>query len=224
MTTWVFLQLFHLCVPMFRFRYLIRLFSCFVSRYVCSYWSFEIVCRCCLGDFMVYPLQMVRTRTTGSDDQTPTPPARAARDRGCGRDRGRARGTAKTPARAATEEPPVALFGGQTPEAPIATLALQKTLAQFLSLFGTLAQAGLIPLAPATFRAGGGAQTPSVRTPEQWVQVDQVPEVIPVQPVAPVQPVVRATTSEEKQLRLERFKKYHPYFQYFGFRGCTWFS
>ena len=87
---------------------------------------------------------MVRTRTRGSDEHAPAPPARATRGRG------RPHGAARAPAYAATEEPPVAPAGGQTPEIPVAAPALQETLAQFLSMFSTLAQAGLIPLAPAT--------------------------------------------------------------------------
>ncbi|XP_070055680.1 uncharacterized protein [Nicotiana tomentosiformis] len=153
---------------------------------------------------------MVRTHTSGSDDQAPAPPARAARSRDRGRGRGRPRGAARAPARAATEEPPVAPAGGQTPEAHVPAPALQKTLAQFLSMFSNLAQAGLIPLAPTTSQAGGGAQTPIVGTPEQRVQVDQVPEIVPMQLVAPAQPEVRGATSEVDQLRLERYKKYHP--------------
>jgi len=49
----------------------------------------------------------------------------------------------------------------------VATPALQETLAQFLSIFGNLAQAGLIPLATTTSQARVGAQTPAARTPEQ---------------------------------------------------------
>ncbi|XP_070050414.1 uncharacterized protein [Nicotiana tomentosiformis] len=94
--------------------------------------------------------RMVRTHTTGSDDQTPVPPARAASGRGRGRGLGGERGAARAPARGATEEPPVAPISGQAPEAPVATPALQETIAYFLIMFGTLAQAGLIPLAPTT--------------------------------------------------------------------------
>ena len=63
-------------------------------------------------------------------------------------------------------------------------------------MFVTLAQAGLIPLAPATSQAGGGAQTPIARTPEPRAQVENAPEVIPVQPVVPVRPEIRITVSE----------------------------
>ncbi|XP_070045890.1 uncharacterized protein [Nicotiana tomentosiformis] len=124
---------------------------------------------------------MVRTRTAGSNDQTPAPPARAARCRGRGRGRGRPCGESRARARAATEKTPVAPVGGQAPETPVTIPALQETLAQFLSMFSTLAQAGLILLALATSQS-----------------------------VAPVQPAVRATASEVEQLRLERYKKYHP--------------
>nr|XP_009801024.1 PREDICTED: uncharacterized protein LOC104246830 [Nicotiana sylvestris] len=43
-------------------------------------------------------------------------------------------------------------------------------------MLSTLAKAGLIPLAPTTSQAGGGAQTPTTRTPEQRAHVDQAPE------------------------------------------------
>ncbi|XP_070048173.1 uncharacterized protein [Nicotiana tomentosiformis] len=55
-------------------------------------------------------IQMMRTRTRGSDDQAPAPPARAARGRGWSR--GRPRGAARAPVRAATEDPPAAPAGG----------------------------------------------------------------------------------------------------------------
>ncbi|XP_070045742.1 uncharacterized protein [Nicotiana tomentosiformis] len=77
-------------------------------------------------------------------------------------------------------------------------------------MFGTVAHAGLIPLAPATSQAGGGVQTPAAHTLEPRAQVDHAPEVIPVQPVVPARPKVRAAVSEGEQLRLERYKKYHP--------------
>nr|XP_016462883.1 PREDICTED: uncharacterized protein LOC107785964 [Nicotiana tabacum] len=54
-------------------------------------------------------------------------PARAMKGRGRGRGRGGAHGEARGPDRAATEEPPVAPVGGQAPEAPVATAALQET-------------------------------------------------------------------------------------------------
>ncbi|XP_070057157.1 uncharacterized protein [Nicotiana tomentosiformis] len=132
---------------------------------------------------------MVRTCTTGSDDQTPAPLARAVRGRGRGR-RG-ARGVAIAPTQTTTEEPPVAPVGGQAPQAPIATPTPQETLVLFMSMFDTFTQAGLIPLASATSQAGGVAQTLAACTLEQ-------------------QRVVRAATSEKEQHRLERFKKYHP--------------
>ena len=87
------------------------------------------------------------------------------------------------------------------------TPVLQKTLAQFLSMFGTLAQAGLIPVALATSQIEGGAQTPTAHTLEQRDHVGQVLSVMPTQPVSSVQPVVREITYEEEQLRLARFKK-----------------
>ncbi|XP_070054517.1 uncharacterized protein [Nicotiana tomentosiformis] len=124
---------------------------------------------------------MVKTRTTESDDMKLVPPTRAVRGLGRGRGRGGARGAARALTRAATEEAPVAPVEGQTLETPVAALGLQETLAQFLSMFGTLDQAGLIPLAPATSK-----------------------------PVVTVQTKVRHPASEEEQRRLEWFKKYDP--------------
>jgi len=46
----------------------------------------------------------------------------------------------------------------QEPEVPVATPGLQETLAQFLSMFGILAQAGLIMVASTTSQTRGGAQ------------------------------------------------------------------
>ncbi|XP_070034663.1 uncharacterized protein [Nicotiana tomentosiformis] len=124
--------------------------------------------------------QMVRTRITGSDDQTPLPLVGAARGwgrgRGRARGRGRPRGASRAPARAAAPEPPVAPVGEQATEMLVTTLALQETLAQFLSMFDTLVQA----------------------------------ELLPVQPVALVRPEIRTAVSEGEKLWLERYKKYHP--------------
>ncbi|XP_070032845.1 uncharacterized protein [Nicotiana tomentosiformis] len=157
---------------------------------------------------------MVRTRNTGFDDQTPAPPVGAARGRSQGRGRARGRGRPRSAARAhalaAAEEPPVAPVGEEAPETPVSTPALQKTLAQFLSMFVTLAQAGIIPLAPANSQAAGRAHTTVARTPELRAQVYHAPEVIAVQPIVPVRPKARATVSEGEQLRLQRYKKYHP--------------
>uniref|UniRef100_A0A1S3YUC3 Uncharacterized protein n=1 Tax=Nicotiana tabacum TaxID=4097 RepID=A0A1S3YUC3_TOBAC len=149
---------------------------------------------------------MVRTRTTGSDDQTPMHPVGSARGRGRGRAKGRGRphGAARAPARAAAAEPQVAPVRERAPETPVTTPALQETLAQVLSMFGTLAQAGLIPLVLATSQAVRGAQTPAAPTPEPHAQVANAPDAIPVQPE------VRAAVLEGEQLRLERYKKYRP--------------
>ncbi|XP_070049608.1 uncharacterized protein [Nicotiana tomentosiformis] len=151
---------------------------------------------------------MVRTRTGRTDDQAPEPSARAAGGRDQGR--GRPRGAARAPARAASEEPQAAPVGGLAPDFPIATPALQETLAQFMSMFSTLAQARLFSIAPATSQAEGGARTPATRTPEQRVQVDQALEYIPFPPVAPNRHETRVAASKAEQLRLERYKKYHP--------------
>ncbi|XP_070045616.1 uncharacterized protein [Nicotiana tomentosiformis] len=58
----------------------------------------------------------------------------------------------------------------------------------------------MIPVAPTTSQARGGAQTPAARTPG----------VRPTQLGIPVQLEVRPGASEEELLRHERFKKYHP--------------
>ncbi|XP_070045012.1 uncharacterized protein [Nicotiana tomentosiformis] len=50
--------------------------------------------------------QMVRTRTTGSDDQTHAPPVGSVRGGGRGRGRARAHGAARALAQATVEEPP----------------------------------------------------------------------------------------------------------------------
>ncbi|XP_070002067.1 uncharacterized protein [Nicotiana sylvestris] len=83
---------------------------------------------------------MVRTRAVVSDDVAP----RAGIAIGRGRGRRGACIAARAPNRAEVEEPPVAPVVGQVPEAPAGTLGRQETLAQFLSMFGTLAQAWLI--------------------------------------------------------------------------------
>ena len=91
------------------------------------------------------------------------------------------RGAAIAPARAATEVPPVVPAGVQAPDTPTTTNpALQETLTQFMSMYTTLAQVGLLPLVATTSQAWGGAQTPAARTPEQRVHVDQVLEIIHV--------------------------------------------
>ncbi|XP_070010704.1 uncharacterized protein [Nicotiana sylvestris] len=154
---------------------------------------------------------MVRTRAT-RDDQAPVPPPAAVRGKGQGRGRGRARGATRAPARAAVEVPPADPARVQAPDTPTTTTtpALQETLAQFMSMYTTLAQAGFLPLAAATSQAGGGAQTPTAHTLEQRVQVEQVPEINPVQTTVPVQPEDGAAASDDEQRRLERFKKYDP--------------
>ncbi|XP_070025760.1 zinc finger BED domain-containing protein RICESLEEPER 1-like [Nicotiana sylvestris] len=103
---------------------------------------------------------MVRTCAT-RDDQAPTPPTAVVRCRGRGRGRGCGCGAARAPARAAAEVPPSVPAGVQAPGTPTTTTtpALQETLAQFMSMYTTLAQTGLLPFAAATSQAGGGAQT-----------------------------------------------------------------
>ncbi|XP_070024843.1 uncharacterized protein [Nicotiana sylvestris] len=154
---------------------------------------------------------MVRTRTT-RDDQAPAPPLAAARGRGRGRGRGRARGVARAPARAVAEAPPVDPARTQAPDTPTTTTTpvVQEALAQFMSMYTMLSQAGLLPLPAATSQAGGRAQTRAARTPEQRVHMGQIPDIIHVQPAVPVQPEDGAPTSEDEQRRLERFKKYDP--------------
>ncbi|XP_075085753.1 uncharacterized protein LOC107773305 [Nicotiana tabacum] len=94
-------------------------------------------------------------------------------------------------------DPPVAPVGGQAPEVPVAIPGLQETLAQFLSMVGTLAQAGLVPVAPTTSRTTGGAQSHTL-------------SVVLVQPVIAVYLGIRPETSEEEHKRLARFMKYDP--------------
>ncbi|XP_070024857.1 uncharacterized protein [Nicotiana sylvestris] len=118
---------------------------------------------------------MVRTHAT-RDDQAPMPPTAVVRGWGRCRGRGRTRGAARAPVRAATEVPPVVPTRVQAPDMPAATTTppLQENLAQFISMYTTLAQAGLLPLTAAKSQVGGGAQTPSARTPEQRVHVEQM--------------------------------------------------
>ncbi|XP_070022833.1 uncharacterized protein [Nicotiana sylvestris] len=154
---------------------------------------------------------MVRTCSTRYD-QAPAPPTAAVRGRGRGRGRGHARGVARAPTRAAANVPPADPATVQAPDTPTATTTptLQETLAQFMSMYTTLAQAGLLPLAAATSHAGGGVQTPAAHTPKKQVHVEQVPKIIPIPPAVPAQPEDRAAASEDEQLRVERFKKYKP--------------
>jgi len=92
---------------------------------------------------------------------------------------------------------------------PVVAPGLQETLAQFLSMFGTLAHAGLIPAAPSTSHTRGGAQTPVAHTLELRAHIGQVPGLVPAQLGFLVYPVIRAATYEEEQFRLVRFKKYY---------------
>ncbi|XP_070049039.1 uncharacterized protein [Nicotiana tomentosiformis] len=163
---------------------------------------------------------MARIRVTESAEQTPAHTARAARVRGRGKSRGRGRGRAcvatRAPVRVTFEKSPEASVGGQVLEAPIVTPGLQETLAQFLNMFDTLTQSGLISVSPDISQIGGGAQTPTARTQEQQsgliyvspnisqieggsqtptartleqqVHIGLVRGVVPVQPVILVQP------------------------------------
>ena len=72
---------------------------------------------------------MIRTRATGSAEQTPTPPDRAAKGRGRGRGRGGECVAARALVRTTIQEPPVAPVGGQVPEAPVVIPGLHETLA-----------------------------------------------------------------------------------------------
>lgn len=78
-----------------------------------------------------------------------------------------------------------------------------------MSMFSTLVQTGLLPIAPATSQAGEGAQTPVARTPKQRVQVYQVPGYIQKPLVAPVQHETRVAACEVEQVRLDRYMKCH---------------
>ena len=90
--------------------------------------------------------------------------------------------------RSTTEVPPADPVGAQAPNTPTATTtpALQETLAQFMSMYATLAQVGLLPLIAATSQAERGTKTPTARTPEQQVHVDQVLDIILVPLAVPV--------------------------------------
>nr|XP_016496341.1 PREDICTED: uncharacterized protein LOC107815296 isoform X2 [Nicotiana tabacum] len=94
---------------------------------------------------------MGRTRAT-RDDQAPVPPTAAIRGQGLGRGRGRAYGAARAPTRATANVPPAIPAEVQAPDMPTATTttpALQETLAQFMSMYITLAQAWLLLIAAA---------------------------------------------------------------------------
>lgn len=112
----------------------------------------------------------------------------------------------------ATEASPVDPARVQAPDTATATTtsAIRETLAQFMSMYNTLAKAGLLPLAAATSQAGGGEQTPTARTPKQRVHVTQAPKIVHTPPAVPVQPEGITAASEQEQLRLERFKRYIP--------------
>lgn len=60
---------------------------------------------------------------------------------------------------------------------------LQDTLAQILSVYTSLAQASMIPVAPATSQARRGSHTHAAHIPEQLARGYQTPGVLPVQPV-----------------------------------------
>nr|XP_033515558.1 uncharacterized protein LOC104110041 isoform X2 [Nicotiana tomentosiformis] len=62
-------------------------------------------------------------------------------------------------------------------------------------MVGTLAQAGLVPVAPTTSRTTGGAQS-------------HTPSVVSVQPIIVVYLEIRPDTLEEEHKRLARFMKY----------------
>lgn len=89
---------------------------------------------------------MVRICSAGLVEQARTPYVRATRSRIRGRGQGGARDAARAPAKATMVDPPVAqesdhveqLGPARAPEGPIATLGLQKTLAQFMIMFGIL--------------------------------------------------------------------------------------
>ncbi|XP_070036684.1 uncharacterized protein [Nicotiana tomentosiformis] len=93
---------------------------------------------------------MVRTQAAVANNVIP----RVDVARGRGRGRRGARAITRAPTRAAVEEPPVVPVWGQVPKAPAVTPRHQETLAHILSMFGTLAQAGLIQVAPATSQTG----------------------------------------------------------------------
>lgn len=78
----------------------------------------------------------------------------------------------------------------QVPEGLASTPGLQKTLAYILSVYTSLAQSVMIPVAPTTSQSGGGVQTQTACTPEQLARGHQTQEVLPVQHVAAIQPKI----------------------------------
>lgn len=54
----------------------------------------------------------------------------------------------------------------QAPEGPISKPRVQESLAHFLTVYASLTQAGMIPLAPATSHARKVGNTPIARTTE----------------------------------------------------------
>ncbi|XP_070036154.1 uncharacterized protein [Nicotiana tomentosiformis] len=162
---------------------------------------------------------IVRTRTTGREDEPPVPPARAARGRRRDRGRGRGRGAARTIAGAVPVDPPITPDQDQIPvvdapaQAPpmaIVIPGLQEALAQILTACTGLAQEVSIPTAATTSQARGGTQTPAARTPEQVVQGPQTSGAPPAQPVVAAQDCVVPAMPEDNERRLERFGKLQP--------------
>ncbi|XP_070057825.1 uncharacterized protein [Nicotiana tomentosiformis] len=112
---------------------------------------------------------MVRTRTTGSNDQPPVPPVRATRGRGRGRGqgRGRGRGIARTSVGTSPVVPPVAPAQEQIPDTvepagptqapttPIVIPGLQEALDHILIVCTGLAQVVLAQAVPSTSQDGG---------------------------------------------------------------------
>ncbi|XP_070019246.1 uncharacterized protein [Nicotiana sylvestris] len=119
--------------------------------------------------------EMERTCASSATDLQPEPPAIAPT---MGRGRGRGRGRAQPKAATLAAEPQVnfddevpahAVLVGptQVPEGFIAILVLQDALVRLVELMESVTWAGLLPVAPAVSQTGGGAQTPTTRTPEK---------------------------------------------------------
>nr|XP_033511485.1 uncharacterized protein LOC117276241 [Nicotiana tomentosiformis] len=98
----------------------------------------------------------------------------------------------------------------QAPPVPIVIPGLQEALAQIMTACTSLAQAVFVPSTATTSQAGGDAQTPSARTPEQVVQGFQTPGAPPTQPVAAVQDYVVYFMPDDERRRLERFVRLQP--------------
>jgi len=132
--------------------------------HICSFLSCGSVSQYWLNFYSVLS-QMDRTRASSSTAQQLEPPATAStRGRGRGRGRGRVQPRAAAPVaelQVDFEEevpaPAVPMGPAQVPEGFIAAPVLQDTLVRLVGLIESVTRAGLLPVAPATSQAVGGA-------------------------------------------------------------------